>query len=126
MAFKVGVLDPHQSETDVPVRKVNRSVAAYLVRKQYAYRISKFLIKMLDQASEVTHEIIAWFTDGPLGVGNLLPFSKEKNYGDKLHYETAMAGDGNWLNGYTPRSEIRVSPRNLFRNQPIPAVPLTV
>ena len=126
MAFKVGVLEPNQLETDIPVRKVNRSVAKYLLRKQYAYRISKFLIKMRDQVEEITHQIISWFTDGPLGVGNLLPFSKEKNYGDKLHYETAMAGDGNWVNGYSPRSEIQVSSRKFFNKQPIPAVPLTV
>lgn len=31
--------------------------------------------------------------DGPLGVGNVLPFSKAHNYGDKLHYQVPMAGD---------------------------------
>lgn len=31
--------------------------------------------------------------DGPIGIGNLLPFAKAHNYGDKLHYETPMAGD---------------------------------
>ena len=59
--------------------------------------------------------------DGPLGVGNLLPFSKPRCYGDKLHYETAMAGDGNWIDGYTPRRRIYVSSRSLFSNQVLPA-----
>jgi hypothetical protein len=31
--------------------------------------------------------------DGPLGCGNLLPFSKPRSTGDKLHYEMPMAGD---------------------------------
>ncbi len=31
--------------------------------------------------------------DGLIGVGNVLPFSKLKNYGDLLHYEMPMAGD---------------------------------
>jgi hypothetical protein len=44
--------------------------------------------------------------DGPLGV---------------LHYETAMAGDGNWIDGYTPRRRIYVSSRSLFSNQVLPA-----
>jgi hypothetical protein len=33
------------------------------------------------------------FLDGPLGTGNLLPFAKPHNYGDRLHYEMPMAGD---------------------------------
>lgn len=36
---------------------------------------------------------LARFWDGPLGVGNLLPFAKAHNYGDKLHYEMPMAND---------------------------------
>jgi hypothetical protein len=52
--------------------------------------------------------------DGPLGRGLLVPFSKPKSYGDKLHYECAMAGDGSWLRGYRPRREIEVSPRSKF------------
>lgn len=62
--------------------------------------------------------------DGPLGRGLLIPFSKSRNYGDKLHYEAAMAGDGSWLRGYTPRSHIYVSGRSLFSQQPIPAAPI--
>jgi hypothetical protein len=59
--------------------------------------------------------------DGPLGRGLLIPFSKKRTTGDKLHYETAMAGDGNWIDGYTPRRRIYVSSRSLFSNQVLPA-----
>ncbi|HET9320385.1 MAG TPA: hypothetical protein VFO27_11435 [Bryobacteraceae bacterium] len=31
--------------------------------------------------------------DGPLGVGNVVPFARLHNYGDRLHYEIPMAGD---------------------------------
>ena len=36
--------------------------------------------------------VVAVF-DGPLGVGNALPFAKPNNLGDRLHYEIPMAGD---------------------------------
>jgi hypothetical protein len=32
-----------------------------------------------------------------------------------------MAGDGNWIDGYTPRRRIYVSSRSLFSNQVLPA-----
>lgn len=38
-------------------------------------------------------EVMQNFFDGPMGIGNLLPFAKQNNYGDKLHYETPHAGD---------------------------------
>lgn len=31
--------------------------------------------------------------DGAIGIGNLLPFARLHNYGDRLHYQTPMAGD---------------------------------
>jgi hypothetical protein len=60
----------------------------------------------------------------PLQCGNLLPFARHKNLGEKLHYETPMAGDGNWLTGYTPRTEFTVSSRPRFNLQPIPVAPI--
>jgi hypothetical protein len=51
--------------------------------------------------------------DGPIGVGNLLPFSKAHNYGDKLHYEMPMAGDRTAYARHR-RKEIHVSSRVLF------------
>lgn len=38
-------------------------------------------------------EVIARLWDGPLGVGNAIPFAKPNNHGDKLHYEIPMAND---------------------------------
>jgi hypothetical protein len=52
---------------------------------------------------------------------NILAFIKTRTDGAKLHYETPMAGDGNWLNGYTPRREIYVSARSKFNDQVLPA-----
>jgi hypothetical protein len=54
--------------------------------------------------------------DGPLGVGNLLPFAKAHNYGDKLHYEMPMAGDKTAF-ARSLRRNIQVSSRPIF-NQP--------
>jgi hypothetical protein len=51
--------------------------------------------------------------DGPIGVGNVLPFSKAHNYGDKLHYEMPMAGDRTAYARHR-RKEIHVSSRVLF------------
>lgn len=38
-------------------------------------------------------EAVQGFWDGPTGVGNLLPFAKPNNLGDKLHYAVPMAND---------------------------------
>ena len=63
--------------------------------------------------------------DGPLGIGNILPFARLHNYGDKLHYEVPMAGDRSGFARHRPRN-LRISSRNLFSRQPIPAVRLAV
>ena len=70
-------------------------------------------------------EDLVGFWDGPLGIGNLLPFARLHNYGEKLHYEVPMAGDRGCFARHRPR-HLRVSSRSLFSRQPIPAVPLTV
>jgi len=62
-----------------------------------------------------------WLWDGPLGIGNLLPFARLHNYGDKLHYEMPHAGDRSCFARHRERN-IHVSGRNLFSRQPIPAV----
>lgn len=51
--------------------------------------------------------------DGPLGIGNLLPFAKPHNQGDKLHYATPMAGDRTSFARHR-RHIIRVSGRSQF------------
>ena len=40
--------------------------------------------------SRAMKKSVARFWDGPLGVGNLLPFAKPQSTGDKLHYEIPM------------------------------------
>lgn len=51
--------------------------------------------------------------DGPIGIGNVLPFARAHNYGDKLHYEMPMAGDRTVFARHR-RREISVSTRVLF------------
>jgi hypothetical protein len=53
------------------------------------------------------------FFDGPLGTGNVLPFAKVHNYGDKLHYQIPMAGDKTAFARSRSRN-IQVSSRVLF------------
>lgn len=63
--------------------------------------------------------------DGPLGIGNLLPFAKPRNQGDKLHYATPMAGDRTCFSRHRRRL-IHVSHRSLFSVQILPKVPAYV
>jgi hypothetical protein len=56
--------------------------------------------------------------DGPVGIGNLLPFAKRSS-GDKLHYETPMAGDRSIFARHR-RHIIHVSHRSLFSRQALP------
>jgi hypothetical protein len=57
---------------------------------------------------------IASACDGPLGVGNAIPFARLHNYGDKLHYEIPMAGDRGAFARHR-RKLIRVSARSGMR-----------
>jgi len=45
------------------------------------------------QFSKKYTEAMKPLCDGPLGIGNVLPFAKPNSTGDKLHYEIPMAGD---------------------------------
>jgi hypothetical protein len=72
--------------------------------------------------------------DGPIGIGNLLPFAKQNNYGDKLHYEMPHAGDRGLLHRhglYRQRADparsgklstrtLSVSSRNIFARHTAP------
>jgi len=87
---------------------------------------------------ERTAILISTYFDGPLGRGNLLPFARTHTLGDKLHYEIPRAGDTGIRrhnlfrrrddNGIPQleSKQLRVSSRNLFAKQPIPAVRLAV
>jgi hypothetical protein len=64
------------------------------VRKLKEKKLGKFVANgTLFLFSRAMKKRVSRFWDGPLGVGNLLPFAKAHNYGDKLHYEMPMAGD---------------------------------
>jgi len=106
------------------------------LHKMKAWKLGKFVdngkaflfFKRIEQAA-----VNLW--NGPLGIGNLIPFARLHNYGDKLHYW--IGPKGMKRHGlYHRRDEkgamrihdhkIYVSSRNLFSRQPIPAVPLAV
>lgn len=78
MAAKIGVLDHHQTSASQPARYVKRVVADYLVRKQQAIRITKFLIQLIALSEFRQKEpipVIVYRTFGPdeLDGGPILP-----------------------------------------------------
>jgi hypothetical protein len=88
------------------------------VRKLKSWGEGKFIEngKIFLFAKSIVVAIAEKVWDGPLGVGNLLPFAKAHNYGDKLHYEMPMAGDRTAY-ARSFRKELHPSSRALF-NQP--------
>lgn len=135
------MLEAHESPALAePATRCGRAIAEYLVDTGEATRIGKRLIQMvrarardaITQAKAARDSIqakleIIMYWDGPLGVGNLLPFARLKNYGDKLHYEMPHANDvGMRRHGlYRREDEIRshtisVSHRSLFNTQVLP------
>jgi hypothetical protein len=103
MANKFDVLDANQAWSDTPSRRVKRSVAELLLRRLLAERDPDFpyRIRMLirgENAPMVVAEVIAEvsrFWDGPLGVGNLMPFARVQNplmHPARLHYPIPAAG----------------------------------
>lgn len=58
--------------------------------------------------------------NGPMSAKNILAFLKTRTDGEKLHYETPMAGDRGIFARHH-RKFIHVSSRNLFSRQAIPA-----
>ena len=97
------------------------------VRELKTFKLGKFIEsgKIFLFAQRLTREESIGFWDGPLGVGNLLPFARLHNYGEKLHYEVPRAGDRSCFARHH-RRPIHASSRNLFSKQPIPAVRLAV
>jgi hypothetical protein len=91
------------------------------VRQLKSWGEGKFIengkIFLLAKSIVVAMQEKVW--DGPLGVGNLLPFSKPHCYGDKLHYETPMAGDRSIFARHH-RKLIHPSSRSLFNHQILP------
>jgi len=96
------------------------------VRELKKWKIGKFVEsgKIFLFFKRLVKEAMTGFWDGPLGVGNLLPFARTHTQGEKLHYETPPAGYHYWQRRFE-RKSTRVSSRKLFNSQPIPMRPLT-
>lgn len=134
---RVGVLEAHEAPNSVaPQTHCGRAIAEYLLRQNYARKIGKRLIQMVrgqaalaikhaklvrDQAQKRI-EILVMFWDGPMGIGNLLPFARGAvgnwTAPEKLHYETPMAGHRTCFARHR-RHIIRVSGKSQF---PIAAI----
>jgi hypothetical protein len=122
MAKVIGILEADQPLTAKPERHTTKVIAFYLVRKCLAVRIGKRLIQMVEVKAA---QAIAFVTgrgwwDGPLGIGNVLPFSPPTDPGKHRHYKIPHAGDVG-LRRHN-RKLIRVSGRSMFSRQPIPCV----
>lgn len=111
---RIGVLEANQRLDSRPQRFVKKTVAQYLLRKNLARRISADLIQMLREkvgdAIDQLRQAIG-FTDGPLGIGNALPFSRRTDPGHHFHYEVPPAGCIGLWRHY--RKFIRVSARKI-------------
>ena len=146
---RVGVLEVHEGLKNCePKVRCGAAIAEIMVKQCEARRIGKRLIQMVRlnareairqakaarDAALRAAEVKIGFLDGPLGIGNLLPFAKPHCDGSKLHYEIPMAGDKSLLHRYRlSRREddmgisrlqtrtLHVSSCNLFRHQAIPA-----
>jgi hypothetical protein len=144
---RVGVLEAHEApDSSAPQIHCGRAIAERLIASRRARRLGKRLIQMVRlkaceaikeakaardaalaqiAAIERTRDFVAALFEGPLGIGNLIPFARLHPHGDKLHYEVPMAGDRGCFARHRPRN-LRVSSRSLFSRQPIPAVRLAV
>lgn len=126
MAKRIGVLEPDDPVTSDPAlcsTFVSKGVARYLVRKLLARRVGPRVIQMVRIVLSCAQDVAAAVIDGPLGTGNLIPFARAHNpflAPQKLHYETPHAGDRSIFARHR-RPLIRVSHRNLFAKQAIPA-----
>lgn len=95
------------------VRELKKAKIGYFVENG---KIFLFFNAMLHAAKKVWDEV----RDGPLGRGNILPFARLHNHGDKLHYEVPMAGDRSVYARHR-RKLIHPSSRSLFNHQILPA-----
>jgi hypothetical protein len=135
---RIAVLEAHEAPGSTePMTFCGRAIAERLVRTREARRLGNRLIQMVrakacdaikrakaardavNTMAKIELQRIVMYHDGPIGVGNVLPFARLHNYGDKLHYEMPMAGDRTCFARHRPRN-IRVSSRSLFSKQAIP------
>ena len=107
----IGVLGADEPENAVPHVYISKNHANTLLRRLEAVPLRSKLIKLVQVAARQAMELARALWDGPLGVGNALPFSRQSD-GSRLHYEIPHAGDkGLWRHN---RKQIRVSGRSQF------------
>lgn len=96
MAKRIAVLEATQHSEEVPRLFIKKSKAQAEVRRLEAVWIVKnVMIHRLASGRARVIDVRAYFWDGPIGVGNALPFSRSQNpmmAPAKLHYETPPAG----------------------------------
>jgi hypothetical protein len=124
MAKRIGVLaadEPLTSDPATCTNFVSKNVARYLVRKLLARKVGPRVIQMLEVAAAEIRQVIVGFWDGPLGIGNVLPFSRPTDPLHHSHYEIPMAGDRTCFARHR-RKKIRVSARSRapYAAQPVP------
>jgi len=123
MAKRIGVLEADQALNAEPRSFVKKSVAKMLVRRLEAVQVSHFIIKMVKLSAATIRSTIKGYWDGPMGCGNVLPFSPPTDPLKKHHYEIPREGErGLWRRHF--KKKIRVSARSRFSHQPL-AVPAT-
>lgn len=127
MAKRIAVLEPHQAVGDDVRFFEKKSIVEGWIRRLEAIWIVKGRLVMKVEvkariAGAARAERGVGFYDGPIGIGNVLPFSRSSNplfAPDKLHYEIPRAGDRGLVARHR-RRRIRVSSRNRFNVQLLP------
>jgi hypothetical protein len=120
MAKRIGVLEPAQAESESPTWFVKKTEACRWVRcAEAVWIIKNQVVQKLKARMKSFFQPRPGFTDGPLGVGNAMPFSRRTDAGQHYHYEIPHAGDiGLWRH---LRKRIRVSARSRHNIQILPA-----
>lgn len=125
MAKRFGVLEADEPLNAEPRKHVAKNVALYLVRKLLAVQVSPRIIKMVTVSQSMTLSEavkIIGFYDGPMGTGNVLPFSRPTDSQHHSHYEIPMAGDRTCFARHR-RKLLRPNARK-WRHQGAPVIPV--
>lgn len=79
---QIGILEAEQPVTSRPRFYLDKPTVKSLIEQKKLKPCGPRLARLI---KETIAEIRAWI-DGPLGIGNLLPFAKRRSDGSKLHY----------------------------------------
>jgi hypothetical protein len=114
MAKGYGVLEADEPLSAEPRTFLSKNVARYLLRKALAIPVGYKLIQRVKPRESQGFILIcssSRFWDGPMGIGNVLPFSRPTDPGHHSHYEIPMAGDRGPFARHR-RKKIKVSARS--------------